>query len=165
MLVAALVLLGVAILLAWRAARRFRGQAAPAGAQVDQALGRLAAARAEAQGACLCPRQSGGGEPRSSHACADAVRRALADFAQAVTGLPCAALTVQELRAAAAGLPGGAGQALGQAADVLEWCDRCRFAAGCPGAGCLVDAAVAVVAGWPPGSGGPGPRQSTRVGA
>jgi hypothetical protein len=87
------------------------------------------------------------------------------EFASTASGLPCASLTTQELRAAAGDLPADLRTAVVRVADVLDACDRCRFERDSRYEGCLVAAAVGAVCAWPAAPGVRRPVDKGRVAA
>lgn len=181
LLLAALVVLGAAVVPIWLVARRLRRAPVPASGPVEEACRQLAAAAHG--GGPQCGRRTPCGEPRPREVngtapgtgpcpvsatdpegtacpCADAVRRILAEFVRAATGLPGPVLTTQELEACQGRLAEPAAAALERVTRVLEDCDRCRFEPARPSAGCLVDTAIAAVRAWPAGAGAPMPPQA-----
>lgn|GEM_PF-3109097 len=164
LLVAALVILGAAVVPIGLLARRLRRAAVPAPGPAELAGQRLAGVKAAALAACQCPVPTA--SPGSgAYPCADAVHRVLAEFAGAATGLPCVALTTRELRACQGRLPEGTAAAMEPVVRVLERCDRCRFEPVWPCQDCLVAAAVDAVRAWPAGVGSEAPQEAAESSA
>ena len=163
LLMAALLLLAVALSLVWLAATRLRRRQPPGGGWRQAILNELG--RTKARAVCPCRQEvTGSGLPEGQRPCADRVHTLLAEFAAAVTGLPCPSMTTQEMRACEQRLPAAARDAFGRLLDTLDAADLDRFTPGTsqPVSMCLVDAAVATVRNWPAESAaGPTPAGST----